>query len=72
MFKYDKITSIKFILIGAFKINSGLKIILHEVASKAVYHPPILKIDDYFDGGCTGSVYLMHIENGSNYYTERL
>lgn len=51
-------------LIGALKLVK-----IDEVTSKAGYHPPILKIDDYFDGCYIGSVHLMHTENGSNYDT---
>ena len=51
------------------RLTGALKLVkIDEVASKAGY-PPILKIDDYFDGCYIGSVHLMHTENGSNYDT---
>ena len=51
---------------GVFKTNSKLKIVLHEIATKAWYHHLVLKVDDHISGGYIGLVYLMHKENETN------
>jgi len=44
--------------VGAVNINSGLKIVLDQVASKAGFQLPVLTVDHVIGGGYIGNVQL--------------